>query len=121
VKILLTEFQLKELKNLAQILGGQPYLDPQTGKQVHAIEDTTVAALMKSSALGTCLKFKLNLKEHPERGYFVETHVSDKTITPPEYDGTQCAFTAICYLLVGEQFSSFQNQMNCSISVLAAL
>ena len=50
---------------------------------------------------------KLNLKEHPEGGYFVETHVSDKTITSPEYDGTRCAFTAIYYLLVGEQFSSF--------------
>jgi hypothetical protein len=69
VKILLTDFQLKELKNLAQILGTQPYLDPQTGKpivdpqsgkQVHALEDTTVAALMKSSALGTYLKFKLD-------------------------------------------------------------
>ena len=69
VKILLTEFQLRELQNLAQILGSQPYLDPQsgkpivdpqTGKQVHALEDTTVAALMKSSAFGTYLKFKLD-------------------------------------------------------------
>jgi predicted cupin superfamily sugar epimerase len=50
---------------------------------------------------------KLNLKEHPEGGYFVETVVSDKTITSPEYDGTRSAFTAIYYLLVGEQFSSF--------------
>ncbi|MGA8106174.1 MAG: hypothetical protein WB815_05915 [Nitrososphaeraceae archaeon] len=69
VKILLTDFQLNELRNLAQILGSQPYIDPQTrkpivdpqtGKQVHALEDTTVAALMKSSALGTYLKIKLD-------------------------------------------------------------
>lgn len=68
VKILLTDFQLSELQQLAQMLGTQPYIDPQsgqamvdpaTGKQVHAIEDTTVASLMKSSALGTYLKYKI--------------------------------------------------------------
>ena len=60
VKILLTDFQLAELQQLAHMLGTQPYIDPasgravvdpNTGKPVHAIEDTTVASLMKSSAL----------------------------------------------------------------------
>jgi hypothetical protein len=69
VKILLTDFQLAELQQLAQMLGTQPYLDPNTGqpmvdpatgKQIHAIEDTTVASLMKSSALGTYLKYKID-------------------------------------------------------------
>jgi hypothetical protein len=68
VKILLTQFQLEELKQLAQYLGSQPYIDPQsgkaivdpqTGKEVHALEDTTVASLMKSAALGTYMKFKI--------------------------------------------------------------
>ena len=68
VKILLTDFQLAELQQLAHMLGTQPYVDPQsgravvdpnTGKPVHAIEDTTVASLMKSSALGTYLKYKI--------------------------------------------------------------
>jgi hypothetical protein len=35
VKILLTEFQLKKLKNLAQILGSQPYM---THKQVNQLQ-----------------------------------------------------------------------------------
>lgn len=68
VKILLTDFQLAELKALAEMLGSQPYLNPQdgkpivdpnTGRQVHALEDTSVATLMKSSACGTYLKYKI--------------------------------------------------------------
>lgn len=68
IKVLLTEFQLNELKQLAQFLGSQPYtdpttgkpiVDPQTGKQVHALDDTTVASLMKSASLGTYMKFKI--------------------------------------------------------------
>jgi uncharacterized protein len=50
---------------------------------------------------------KFNLKEHPEGGYFVETYVSDKLVTLPGYDGPRYACTAIYYLLLGEQFSSF--------------
>jgi hypothetical protein len=38
---------------------GKPIVDPQTGKTVHALEDTTVASLMKSAALGTYMKFKI--------------------------------------------------------------
>jgi uncharacterized protein len=30
---------------------------------------------------------KLNLKEHPEGGYFVETYKSEKFVNLPEYDG----------------------------------
>jgi hypothetical protein len=69
VKILLTEFQLRELQRLAQMLGTQPYINPQdgqpvinpdTGKPVHAIEDTTVATLMKSAACGTYLKYRMD-------------------------------------------------------------
>ncbi len=50
---------------------------------------------------------KLNLQKHPEGGYFVETYKSEKFVNLPEYDGPRHAYTAIYYLLVGEQFSSF--------------
>ena len=50
---------------------------------------------------------KLNLQEHPEGGYFVETYKSEKFVNLPEYDGARHACTAIYYLLVRDQFSSF--------------
>jgi uncharacterized protein len=50
---------------------------------------------------------KLNLREHPEGGYFTEIYVSDMLITSPKYDGPRYACTAIYYLLVEDQFSSF--------------
>jgi predicted cupin superfamily sugar epimerase len=50
---------------------------------------------------------KLNLQEHPEGGYFVETYKSEKFVNLPEYDGPRHACTAIYYLLVRDQFSSF--------------
>jgi predicted cupin superfamily sugar epimerase len=50
---------------------------------------------------------KLNLQEHPEGGYFVETYKSEKFVNLPEYNGPRHACTAIYYLLTGEQFSSF--------------
>jgi predicted cupin superfamily sugar epimerase len=50
---------------------------------------------------------KLNLQEHPEGGYFVETYKSEKFVNLPEYDGPRHAYTAINYLLVRDQFSSF--------------
>ena len=50
---------------------------------------------------------KLNLEEHPEGGYFVETYKSEKFVNLPEYDGPRHSCTAIYYLLVGDQFSSF--------------
>jgi predicted cupin superfamily sugar epimerase len=50
---------------------------------------------------------KLNLREHAEGGYFTETYVSDMLITSPKYDGPRYACTAIYYLLVEDQFSSF--------------
>jgi predicted cupin superfamily sugar epimerase len=50
---------------------------------------------------------KLNLREHPEGGYFTQTYVSDVLITLPEHDGPRFACTAIYYLLVEDQFSSF--------------
>lgn len=50
---------------------------------------------------------RLNLKEHPEGGYFVNTYTSDKTFDLLEYDGARYACTAIYYLLTGNQFSSF--------------
>jgi predicted cupin superfamily sugar epimerase len=50
---------------------------------------------------------KLNLQEHPEGGYFVETYKSEKLVNLPEYNGPRHACTAIYYLLTGEQFSSF--------------
>jgi uncharacterized protein len=50
---------------------------------------------------------KLNLKEHPEGGYFVETYKSNKLVDVPEYDGPRHASTAIYYLLTGDLFASF--------------
>ena len=50
---------------------------------------------------------KLNLQEHSEGGYFVETYKSEKFVNLPEYDGPRHACTAINYLLVRDQFSSF--------------
>ena len=50
---------------------------------------------------------KLNLKEHPEGGYFVETYKSEKFVNLPEYGGPRHACTAIYYLLAGDQFSLF--------------
>jgi predicted cupin superfamily sugar epimerase len=50
---------------------------------------------------------KLNLQKHLEGGYFVETYKSEKFINPPYYDGPRHTCTAIYYLLVGKQFSSF--------------
>ena len=50
---------------------------------------------------------KLNLEEHPEGGYFVNTYRSDKIIDFSEYNGARYACTAIYYLLTGNQFSSF--------------
>jgi uncharacterized protein len=50
---------------------------------------------------------KLNLKEHPEGGYFTQAYVSDVIITSSEHRGPRFACTAIYYLLVEDQFSSF--------------
>jgi uncharacterized protein len=49
----------------------------------------------------------LNLGEHPEGGYFIETYKSDKLLNLSEYDGPRHVCTGIYYLLIGEQFSSF--------------
>jgi uncharacterized protein len=50
---------------------------------------------------------KLNLRQHPEGGFFIETYKSEKYVNLPEYDGPRHASTAIYYLLIGDQFSSF--------------
>jgi len=50
---------------------------------------------------------KLNLQKHPEGGYFVETYKSEKFVNLPEYNGPRNACSAIYYLLIGDQFSSF--------------
>ena len=50
---------------------------------------------------------KLNLRQHPEGGYFIEMYKSEKFVNLPEYDGARHACTAIYYLLIGDQFSSF--------------
>ena len=50
---------------------------------------------------------KLKLHKHPEGGYFVETYKSEKFVNLHEYDGPRHACTAIYYLLVGDEFSSF--------------
>ncbi|MGB8936184.1 MAG: cupin domain-containing protein [Candidatus Nitrosopolaris sp.] len=50
---------------------------------------------------------KLNLEEHPEGGYFVESYKAEKFVSLPEYDGLRNACSAIYYLLEGDQFSTF--------------
>jgi len=50
---------------------------------------------------------KLNLQEHPEGGYFIETYKSEKTMNTEGYDGLRSVCSAIYFLLAGEQFSSF--------------
>ena len=50
---------------------------------------------------------KLNLVQHPEGGFFIETYKSEKYVNLPEYDGPRHTCTAIYYLLLGDQFSSF--------------
>ena len=49
----------------------------------------------------------LNLEEHPEGGYFVESYKAEKFVNLPEYDGPRNACSAIYYLLGGDQFSAF--------------
>jgi uncharacterized protein len=50
---------------------------------------------------------KLNLQKHPEGGYFAETYNSEEFVSLPEFQGPRHVCTAIYYLLVGDQFSSF--------------
>lgn len=54
---------------------------------------------------------KLQLKEHPEGGYFREVYRSDEIIMsenlPNRYEGAHSFSTAIYYLLKGSQFSAF--------------
>jgi predicted cupin superfamily sugar epimerase len=50
---------------------------------------------------------KLHLEEHPEGGYFVETYRSEKFINLPDYCGPRNTYSAIYYLLEGDQFSAF--------------
>jgi predicted cupin superfamily sugar epimerase len=50
---------------------------------------------------------KLKLHKHPEGGYFVETYKSEKCVNLQGYNLSRHACTAIYYLLIGDQFSSF--------------
>ena len=50
---------------------------------------------------------KLRLQEHPEGGYFIETSKSRRIVNFDDYDGDRYICTAIYYLLLGNQFSSF--------------
>ena len=50
---------------------------------------------------------KLNLREHPEGGFFTEVYRSKRYVHLPEYDGPRSVCTAIYYLLVADQFSFF--------------
>jgi predicted cupin superfamily sugar epimerase len=50
---------------------------------------------------------KLNLQQHPEGGYFAETYKSPKFVKLQEYEGSRHTCTAIYYLLLGREFSSF--------------
>jgi uncharacterized protein len=50
---------------------------------------------------------KLNLQEHPEGGYFIETYKSEKSLEMEGYEGPRPVSSAIYFLLAGEQFSSF--------------
>lgn len=54
---------------------------------------------------------KLNLQKHPEGGYYRETYRSEDTVNQDKlltrYDNSRNASTAIYYLLLDEEFSSF--------------
>jgi predicted cupin superfamily sugar epimerase len=50
---------------------------------------------------------KLGLKEHPEGGYYRETFRSESVVDVDGYDGPRNISSAIYYLLVGNQASSF--------------
>ena len=50
---------------------------------------------------------KLGLQEHPEGSYLTETYKSQRIVNFDDYDGNRYICTAIYYLLVGNQFSSF--------------
>lgn len=65
----------------------------------------SIGSVLNQSAIR--LINKLNLQEHPEGGYFVETYRSEKSMNMEGYDGPRPVSSAIYFLLVGEQFSSF--------------
>ncbi|MGI0037434.1 MAG: cupin domain-containing protein [Nitrososphaera sp.] len=50
---------------------------------------------------------KLNLKKHPEGGYFRETYRSEQAVRMPGYDGARSLSSAIYYLLAKHQLSAF--------------
>jgi uncharacterized protein len=50
---------------------------------------------------------KLNLRQHPEGGFFTEIYRSKRYVHLPEYDRPRSVCTAIYYLLIGDQFSFF--------------
>ncbi len=54
---------------------------------------------------------KLNLKPHPEGGYYRQTYVADLVLAkeglPPNFTGPRPASTAIYFLLEGKNFSAF--------------
>ena len=49
----------------------------------------------------------LNLLPHPEGGFYKETHRSNITVNSALHTGEKSAYTAIYYLLGGEDFSSW--------------
>jgi len=53
----------------------------------------------------------LNMKPHPEGGYFVETYRSEykieKSVLPNQFDGSRNIASSIFYLMKGEGFSAF--------------
>jgi uncharacterized protein len=54
---------------------------------------------------------KLNLKAHPEGGYYRQTYRAELVLTkdslPHQFTGARAAATAIYFLLEGEDFSAF--------------
>ena len=50
---------------------------------------------------------KLNLRQHPEGGFFTEAYRSNRYVQLPEFDGPRSVCTASYYLLIGDQFSFF--------------
>lgn len=54
---------------------------------------------------------KLNMQNHPEGGYFVESYRSDDMLSsdclPDKFQGNRNFATAIYFLLRGDQFSAF--------------
>ena len=60
---------------------------------------------------------RLDLRQHPEGGFFRETYRSERHVNLPEYDGPRNTCTAIYYVLIGHEISFFHRIMSDEIGI----